>query len=568
MREARWATSRPRSRRARGIAAGAVVVSLALGACGDRAENGGAEDDAKPVRGGTLVIDGPSDLGPLNVFATADVWTQEVNRNLLFVPLLRLTPELDYAPGVAESWEASDTGAVFHLRRDLAWQDGRPTTAEDVVYTLRTAMNPATAYPSAGDFQRWSSVEAQDSYTVVVRWSKHAEPLAGVPFTPIMPKHALDSIPPERLRQAAFNRAPIGNGPYRFVSGRQNDRWVFEANPDFPASLGGPPNIERIVWRPVAENAAQVTDLETGAAQLGLAPPPGRTRQLDSVPGIHAIVKPSRKYAMIAWNGRRAPLDDARVRRALTLAIDRQEILDALRGGYGDLAAGPIAPHHWAFDPDVKPLPFDTAQADRLLDEAGLRDRDGDGMRETAAGKRLEIGLELPAGNPFNRDIAEMIRSDLERVGVRLEVTQLEFGTLIGHITSPDRDFDAALLGWESDFRINLRDTFHSGALQGPFQAAGYSNPAVDSLIDATDTTMDRDEAGRMYSRLQRILRDDQPWAFLFYYPDLFVASDRLKGVDMDIRGAFATLQRWWLVPEAGGAESNRGVVSDSGADE
>lgn len=542
-----WATGRA----APGAGIPVALLASALLALAGCAENGAdtverQERDADR-RGGTLVVAGPADLGAPNVFGATDNWTQEINRYVLYLPLLRFTPELDYAPALAASWEATDTGAVFRMRRDVRWHDGRPTTAEDVVFTIRRAMQPETAFPNAGYFERWTSVEAADSYTVRVRFSPHAEPLAGLPFTPIMPAHLLDSVPPERLRQASFNQKPVGNGPFRFVSVRHNDRWVFEANEDFPAALGGRPYLDRFVWRVVPENSAQVAELRAGDAHLSLTPPAAQIGTLDSMPGLKALVKPSRKYGFIAWNGLRPPLDRPDVRRALTMAIDREEIIEALRGGYGELAAGPIAPHHWSYDPEIEPLPFDTAAARELLRQAGLRDRNGDGTLETADGETFTIELKLPSANAFNRDVAEMIRSDLQAVGVRVRLRALEWNTLVSDITTPERRFDAALLAWETDFKVNLRDNFHSDAMAGPFQSASYSNPEVDSLIDRAAVTVDRDDARRLHARLQEILRDEQPWSFLFYYPDLFLARERLHTDSLDIRGTFAKVADWWL---------------------
>ncbi|MGH7506118.1 MAG: hypothetical protein ACRELX_10725, partial [Longimicrobiales bacterium] len=153
---------------------------------------------------------------------------------------------------------------------------------------------------------------------------------------------------------------------------------------------------------------------------------------------------------------------------------------------------------------------------------------------------------KIPANNAFNRDVAEMVQSDLAAVGVRLTPRPVDFSTLIGDISSTDRNFDAVLMGWQSDFRLGLRDLFHSAERDGPFQLAGYANPAVDSILDATATVTDRGEARPLWQRLQRIVREEQPWTFLWYAPDLYVIRERVQGVEMDIRGAFITLPEWW----------------------
>ena len=543
----------PRGRAPRILAA----ALAALAACGEPRRPAPAGESAGPAYGGTLVIAGANDLETLNPLAASEKWGQEFIRFALFLPLIRYGPRLEYEPALAESWELlGDTGVVFRLRRDVRWHDGRPVTAEDVAFTFERAKDPRTAFPNAHYFAAWRAAEVLDSFTIRFRFDPHPDPLAGWPFTPPVPRHLLAAVPPERMRMAEFGRRPVGNGPFRFVSVRPNDRWVFEANPDFPTALGGRPYVDRVVWRVVPENAAQVAELLTGNVDVIVAPGADRLRTLDADPEIRAVVRPSRTYLFIGWNGRRPPFHDARVRRALTMAIDRARLVARGRAGYGEVAAGPISPHHWAYDPSITPLPYDTAAAARLLEEAGFRDRDGDGVREDARGRKLEFRMKIAAENAFQRDLAELIRADLAAVGVRLRPEPTEFTTLVAQISSPARDFDAVLMGWESDFRINLTPLFHSSARNGPYQLASYSNPEVDRLLDLAERTTDRAAAAPLWRRIQLLLRDDQPWTFLYHSPELFAVRERVRGVHMDIRGALVELPRWWLVPASAAAAS------------
>jgi peptide/nickel transport system substrate-binding protein len=520
-------------------------TAAACVACTDR--DTGTDRDASRY-GGTVVVANNSDLENFNSLVSGDAYTQEINRYLLFLPLLGYDPELDYEPALAERWELlGDTGVVFHLRRDVHWHDGVRTTARDVVFTYERARDPETAFPNASYFEHWAGVEEVDSFTVRFGFTPHLDPLAGMPFLPIMPAHLLDTIPSPRMRQAAFNKRPVGNGPFRFVEYRANDRTIFEANPDFPEGLGGRPYLDRIVYRTIPEATAQIAELTAGTADIILTPQPHEVGSMSQRAGFRGLQRPGRQYANVMWNGRIAPLNDPAVRRALTHAIDRPLILAALREGYGELAVGPIGPYHWAYDESVQPIAFDPDSARAMLDAAGLRDRTGDGMRELPDGRPFRIELKIQAGSAINRDMAEMIRAQLGAVGVGVSTRPVDMATLIQDITSPERNFQAVIMGWRSDFRINLRDTFHSAAQGGQFQTASYSNPRVDALVDSVGMTRSRDEAMPIYAELQRILRDEQPWTFLYYYPDLVLMRDRLQGVEMDIRGAFTSVTRWWV---------------------
>ncbi len=501
-----------------------------------------------PRRGGTLVVAGATDLQHLNSLVNQDGFTQEIIKNVLFLSLVRLGPNLQPAPALARSWTMSgDTAVVFRLRRDVRWHDGRPTTAHDVAFTIERAQDSLTAYPNPEAISHFKRVSAVDSYTVRISLTPRREPLHGLVELSIMPKHLLDSIPPDRMRQAAFNKQPVGNGPFRFVSQRANDRWIFEANAAFPKELGGAPYVERFIWRVIPENTAQVTELRTGAVDLVMAARADQLKELDARPELRAVMKPSRRTAIITWNGKRPPLNQPLVRRALTLALNRPRMIELLRGGYAQVAVSPVPPTHWAFDPQLAPLAYDTSAARRLLAQAGYLDRNADGVVESADGKPLELELKTFANNAFNRDVAEMIRADLARIGVRIVPRPIDATTLIADITGQERNFDGAFLTFETDLQLNLTDAFHGNGLNRPTQTASYSNPALDRALDRAVAARSIAQAKPYWSQVQRILRDDQPWSFLWYPPELLVLNERVKGVQPDIRGIFVSLPSWWL---------------------
>ncbi len=529
-----------------------VLVALAAASCG-KDRSAGA-----PRRGGTAVVAIATDLEFPNSLVTGDKWTQEVTRFVLFLPLIQYGPKLDYQPMLASSWELQgDTAAVFHVRRDVHWTDGQPTTAEDVLFTYQRAADPKTAFPNAEYFTYWTGAELLDPYTIRFHFKPHADALAGLPFLPIMPKHLLDSIPSERMRQAAFNQNPIGNGPFKLLEHRANDHWTFVPNPDFPRALGGPPRLDRLVIRIVPEPQAQLAALLSGEVDMTTSAGAKAYKDVDGRPGILRLTRPTRQVSFIVWNEKRPALRDPRVRHALALAVDRRTILDALRGGMGVLATGPIPPAHWAYDANLKPLPYAPDSARALLLGLGYRDRNGDGFVEDPAGKPWEIALKVPASSSFNRNAAEMVQAQLARVGVKSRVESTDARVFLADVTAPERRFDAAFMVYESDFRIVYRDQFHSASVGKPFQLASYANPAVDSIIDRAPLTLDRRAAKPMWNRFQEILLQDQPWTCLYYFPDLVLIRKDLQGTDMDVRGTLVDVTRWWKAPAGAAATQN-----------
>jgi peptide/nickel transport system substrate-binding protein len=182
-----------------------------------------------------------------------------------------------------------------------------------------------------------------------------------------------------------------------------------------------------------------------------------------------------------------------------------------------------------------------------LLAAAGLRDRNGDGTLEQPNGTPWTLELKVPANNALARDMAELIRADLQNVGVKVKVRLIDNATLLEDITSSSRNFDAALMAWQNDVRLNFRDMFHSAALAGPFQFASYRNPEVDRLIDQASTEPSIERATPLWHRFQKVLSDDQPWTFLYEYPEIAIVNERVHGVKMDIRGALVSVAKWYV---------------------
>ncbi len=526
-----------------------VLLGLSAASACDRAGEADAfSEDASPEYGGTVVIGGPTDLGPLNPITAAEETTRDLLEHALFLTLVRYDSVMQYQPRLAESWEIEgDTAVVFHLRRDVLWHDSVPTTAGDVVFTFRRATDPETGYPDAARLAGWSDPEAVDSFTVRFRVDRRPELLSGWVNTGILPEHLLSDVPAVELRRAEFNQHPIGNGPFRFIGSRANDRTELAANRDFPEALGGRPYLDRLVYRVIPEALSQYVELTTGDVDVLLHVPVTEVERLRDESSVRVADAATGQFAFIGWNGRRAPFDDPRVRRALALAVDRERMVRVLRRGYGQPAAGPVPPIHWGFPEDVEPLPHDTAAARRLLAEAGWTDRDDDGLLEGPDGQSLTIELKYPGQDPVFGNAAELIESDLGAIGATVELRPTEGSTLVEDVTSAERRFDAFLLSWTSDFQLDLRDTFHSSSAGGPFQFAGYGNPEVDRLIDSLAVATDREDARPQWRRVQRILRDEQPWTFLYYFPALAAVSSDIGGVRMDARGRLVTLPEWHL---------------------
>ena len=550
-------------------------ISLALAACSgdesrakpDSVKSDSDSDSAEVAEseryGGTLVMAASADIAdisPLTWHVQNALYMQQF---VLFAPLIAYDRELRPVPRLARSWEvnADTTLLTFHLRDDVWWHDGVKTTAADVKFSYDRARDPRTGFIYSGLWTYFGEAEAPDSFTFRVRLRPHAEFLdAWRAFAPV-PRHVLEGVEPEALKRHPFaTRAPVGNGPFRFVSRAPGQSWTFEANPRWPAELGGRPYVDRLVYRVIPEPTAMLTELETGRIDVWLAPPSEFAERLRASRRARLASFPDLVFEHIIWNHRRPPFDDARVRRALTLAVDRGRVLDAVRSGLGTVAQSTIAPALWMHDATAgAEVRHDPDAARRLLAEAGFRDRDGDGVLESGDGKPFRFTLKVPHGYRERRDVAQIVQGDWRKVGVAAEIQEVEFNALLASATDArKRDYDALVLGWKPEFRVDDTEIFACAKRDHPMALAGYCSAETDALLDSVLRISDREAARPVWSRYQRRIAADQPFTLLYFADRLQGVSRRVRGAEPDARGDWVGVERWWIAPGMRGESTAR----------
>jgi peptide/nickel transport system substrate-binding protein len=523
----------------------AILLSCFLGACGEASPGDRPGAAGTPVQGGTAIVSRVSDFDAFNQFVSTDYDTGQVMRFMLFTPLVRLDDEMNYQPYLAESASISDDGLTltFVLRDGMAWHDGTPVTADDVVWSVKTYMDPGLAYANAQYFQFIDRVEKFDERTVVFHFNAaHSDALADFLEWEPMPKHLLEGVGVANMRSAAFNRNPVGSGPFRFVSWTPNQQVVFEANPDFAL---GRPRLDRVVIRIIPEQTTELTELLTGRLDLMRAVQPSEAGRVESSDVARLITYSSRSYTYLAWNTTNPLFGDPRVRRALTLAIDREQIVNALLYGYGTVAVTDVLPFQWQFSKDLEPWPHDPEQARRLLAEAGWVDSDGDGILDKD-GRPFRFTLETNQGNDLRTDMLVIVQSDLRRVGIDAQPRLSEWNSLIARLKR--KEFQTVVSGWSVDFKFDPSETL--GCEGGVYNYPSYCNPRADSLAQVALTTLDHEEARPLWHAYQEIIHEEQPYTFLYYLDERLGVSQRLQGVIGDARGHLVSVHEWWI-PES-----------------
>jgi peptide/nickel transport system substrate-binding protein len=515
-----------------------AAVALALPACGP----------AGGERGATLVVGMRSDFGGFNPITSSAAYDVELNNYALFTPLLQYDENLEVRPYLADSWELqNDTAVVFRLRDDVRWHDGQPVTAHDVEFTFNMAKNPETASLVGTAFLREvASARVIDDYTIAFRFARpHAQALEHFWWAPA-PRHLLENIAPAEMRNAPFNRQPVGSGPFRFHSWRASEQLALVRNDDFPDGLGGPAAAERIVFRVIPEAATLLTELLTGGIHVNIPLQPEQVRQVRDNAATELFSFPGRTIWYIGWNNARPPFNDARVRRAFAHSINRQEIVDALLYGEGELATSTI-PNWHRLNPGVQPLAFDPDGAAQMLEQAGWVDRDGDGIRENAQGQRLAFTL-LSSDDALRRSVVEVLQSQLRRTGADVQIRIMEFQTMLQNHRS--RDFDAVFTNWVLDnfdlasAPMSLLHSSQADIEQSPNRSS-VRIPQLDQAIERAAGATDEGAQRQSWSQFTQILQQEQPLTFMFWLNELAGTRANMQGVEMDPRGEFHSIARW-----------------------
>jgi len=528
----------------RRIAALAALAALAIAGCA-RESTGSLDVPTEPVDGGTVVIGLFSEFDNFNELVSTDGYATAVMENMLYVPLLRWNEDIEIAPALAESWRFSDDRKVvtMQLRDDILWHDGVPTTSDDVVFSFRRFADPALAYSDQGSLRYLEKVEAAGPYEVRFVFTRsYADQLAHLRKV-IMPKHLLEDVPSAEMESASFNRAPVGNGPFRFVRWKREQQVVFEANPDFP---DGRPHLDRVVFRIIPDQTALETALRTGEVDMLERLRFQSVAAFDRDPAFQVQQYAQRGYQYIGWNTRNPLFADADVRRAMTLAIDRQAIVDALAFGEGKVTAHPVMSRSPVYDTSVEPYPYAPAEASRILAGKGWVDTDGDGVLDKD-GRPFAFKLLTNMGNQMREDTLVMVQDQLSRIGVSVTPEVREWSVFLDDIKG--KRFDACHLGWETDFIFDPYDILHSDAIEGKYNMTSFSDARVDSLMDAATIAPTPEAARPLWREMLGVLHRDQPYTILYELEYAVGARQRVRGVTVDVRGYLVGIRDWWIAP-------------------
>ena len=451
-----------------------------------------------------------------------------------------------FSPRLAESWSFSEDGRTltFNLRTDVTWSDGVPVTAADVRFTWQAQTSPDVAWNYADFKEGIRDVEVVDDSTVRF----HFEQAGSINmFTAveggILPAHVWSKLPFEewRSRPEWFLENLVVNGPYTLEDWQPRQRLTLTRNPEHvDPEL---PHIGRIVFVNIEEPAARLARLRAGEIDVVYGVDPADRDVLENSEQLRLHAYPSRNFNLVFWNTERPWFGDASVRRALALAVARDEMVRTLWGDLAKPHESIISSWHWAHS-GREPLPHDPDAARRLLDEAGWEVGE-DGVR-SKDGTRFSFELTTNPGDEVRWSAMQLIAEDLAEVGVEVQTRRIEFQRL--NAMNFAHDFDATLTALSMDTSLEAGYLLHSEAIDGGFNFGSYRNPEMEEPIEAirrlVDIEVDRQEARAQVAEIERLLQEEQPMLILWEPMQLLAAKADVEIVT-DVLMPFAQLHRW-----------------------
>jgi peptide/nickel transport system substrate-binding protein len=507
-----------------------------------------AQETAEPLYGGTLIVGLATEPSSLNIVLTTNLPESMVTANI-YNKLIRLGIDESFLPELAESWEVSDDALVytFHLADNVTWHDGTPFTSADVKFSIEELTSQF--HPNASSLSPIVSIETPDDHTVVMTVSEPSEAL--LTFlglrTYILPKHVYEGTD---VRENPANARPIGTGPFKFEEWVRGSHITLTRNEDY--FQDGLPYLDQMVFQIMPDASSRVLALETGQVDYLTHDIPstaleGLRANSDVVltnEGVSSIVS----IGQLMFNMDREPFDDYRVRKALTMAIDRDFVAERATLGAFTRADGPIhSSTAWAYAPDALTIyPHDPAAAEALLDEVGLT-RD-------ASGTRFEMDLYAPRGREDQMRAAEIIAQMFNEIGVQATVGIFDNAAL-GEVAYVNRDFDAFIntLSTGPDPSVGVQRQYVSSNIRPvPFtNASAYRNDEVDTLFTEAASAATREERIEKYRRIQEILSAELAVTWLWEVTPYSAWRTEFENLHNDSSAAnYLLYTAWWTQGE------------------
>lgn len=495
-----------------------VMIGLVLmfaSACSTKPNTANETDEKvdEGKEGGTLTVVRLSDATKLDPHFITDIPSANVIYQKVYETLVKPDKDMNIKPLLATEWKLiNETTWEFKLKEGISFHDGAPFNAEAVKATIDRLLDPNTASPSRAKFTMIKEVKIIDDYTVQF--------LLEYPFAPLLSNLASNEgsmISPKALAEnpEKLTEVPVGTGPFVFEAWKTGQEISLKKNEKY---WGDKPKIDRVVFKVVPEDATRLAMLETGEAQINDQVPVTEIERIEASKTMGLYRTDGLAVEYIAFNTKKKPLDDVRVRKAISHAIEREAIIKGVYNNIGTLANEAMSPKVFGYSENVKPFDYDLNEAKKLLKEAGYE-------------KGLQLNL-LTSDRKERINMAEVIQSQLKGIGVEVKIQVMEYGAYIDVIDKGDHDM--AIGGWGNatgDGDYNQYNLFHSASQGSPGNHFYYSNPEVDNMIEGARRETDEAKRKQLYEQaMKKELEEDAVYVPIRNYEHIAAYSKNIDG--------------------------------------
>lgn len=471
-----------------------ALVTLGLGLAA-------AQSEPAPVAGGEVTVAITADPPGWDPTVSTSQEIARVTYHNVFEGLVRLDRSGNIVPALAESWETSDDGLTwtFKIRNGVKFHDGSDLTLDDIVAKFERATNPDSGHTHPEYYEAIDTVEAGDGNTVVFTLS---EPSSSLLYNLARP----DSIIYPAAQAETQRSQPVGTGPFKFVNYVEGSEVRLEKFDDY--YLEGVPYLDAVTFRIIPDPNTRFAALQSGDIDLiGVALPPEQFMQLEGNPDLKGTEGSATTEITVALNNTRPPLDDPKVRQAITHAIDKDTIVNGAFFGLGTVIGTHMSPSE-PYYIDLEPYPYDPEKAKQLLAEAGYPDG-------------FELQFELPEPYNIERRTGEVIAQQLAQVGIETNLSVVEWGTWVQRIFLGG-DYDMTIIGHSEPRDINVYGN--------PDYYYHYDNPEVRDLLAQIEATPDEAQQTELFQDIAETIADDAVNVWVFSPPYLVAARQDVYG--------------------------------------
>ena len=529
-------------------------------------------DSKKSISNNRIVIGISADVQTINtLFAFS--YEENVIAEMLYPALLDFRwndekGELDPYPMIAESWEwSADSSFIkLKLRDDIHWSDGKQLTTADVIYSYDVFSDPEVKSRLFGTINYLitdsdGNVDVQKSFKVIspTELEIHFAVNSVVDLVkisiPIIPKHIFSSISKDQLASNEINFSPVTSGPFKLKKWNKNQTIVLEA--DSNSFLFTTGQAAELIFKIVPDYTSRILQLKKGDIDLVELIKVEDMDELKSESNLSVINNTGREYDYIGWNnidpeqfsaGKVIPnkfFGSSNVRKALTMAINRKEILEEYLLNQGSLASSPVSPiFRSAYNTELKQYNYDPEEAKKLLVADGWKDEDKNGILEKGS-EEFKFKIYYPVGNPLREYACVIVKNNLKSVGIEVATEKLELGVFIENLY--DRKFDSWMAGWGVPIPLELKPYWYSDPNIGVLNFACYGSADVDKILEDLDTRISLESRNELVNKFQKIIHEEEPVTFLYWTPNIIAYNKRIKNLNVTPYGVFAHCWEWTL---------------------